>query len=123
MSVTSDIEVKVNRYGSKCPAWCDIDHAHANVHTGGLIDAHISAAMADDLGYPRVALMQGSTERKPDFPPQIHLSALPGFVIVFPEMAGDLANLIQSLAECTPQRLRDLADEIRTAAQIARDTQ
>ena len=115
MSVTPDTETRANRHGSKCPDWCHIDHATPNMHTGRVIDVHISAAMADNLEYPRVNLTQDGVEHGGSVP-QVHVASLGGFVFVSPEMAGDLAGLIQSLADCTPERLRDLADEIRIAA-------
>jgi hypothetical protein len=109
---------RANRHGSKCPDWCHIDHAKVNMYTDSVIDTHISAAMGDDMLWPRVDLTQHSGEFG-DNPPQVHVVNR-GFVFVDPESAADLADLVESLADCTPQRLRDLADEIRVAASVLR---
>ena len=107
---------RANRHGSACPDWCHIDHAKVNEHTGQVIGTHISAAMGDGLEYPRVTLLQDGALR--GNAPQVHVSALPGFVFVSPQAAQDLADLVESLADCSPERIRALADEIRAAAAV-----
>ncbi|HEX7165075.1 MAG TPA: hypothetical protein VF223_28000 [Trebonia sp.] len=112
---------RANRHGSKCPDWCQIDHATPNMHTGRVIDIHMSAAVASGDVEPRVILSQFSSEhgnRAPEV--QVAGVSVPGYVFTSRGMAVHLADLIQSLADCTPQRLRDLADEIRVAASVLR---
>ena len=124
MNTSQQDSPRANRHGSKCPAWCDIDHEHVNVHTGRVIDMHQSAPTSPGGVYPRVILTQYSSEHDTT-PAEVQVSGIlmPGFVFTSPEMAGDLADLIQSLAVCPPRRLRALAQEIRAAAQIARDAE
>lgn len=109
---------RANRHGSVCPAWCDIDHAKPVYSGERPIDTHISATMASGRGCPRVLLTQFSAEFKVDSQPEIQFEGTGGFVAVSAGMAESLAGLVESLADCTPERLRDLADEIRVAASI-----
>ena len=116
MSVTPVSEIRANRHGSACPDWCDIDHAKPVYSGGRPIDTHISVTMASGRGYPRVLLTQFSADFKVDSQPEVQLEGTSGSVAVSAGMAESLANLIESLADCSPERLRDLADEIRVAA-------
>jgi hypothetical protein len=108
---------RANRHGSECPEWCHIDHAAPTALTGRVVDTHISAAMTSGSERPRVDLVQSSSEYG-DRAPEVHVAGIRGFAFASPGMAGDLADLIESLAACTPERLRALADEIRAAASV-----
>ena len=108
---------RANRHGSVCPDWCDIDHAKPVYNGERPIDTHISAPMAPGHGFPRVVVSQFSTVAG-DRAPEVQLQGIAGFVMVSAGMAGDLADLVESLADCTPQRLRELAAEVRAAASV-----
>jgi hypothetical protein len=113
---------RVNRHGSACPGWCQIDHAKLAYNGKRPIDTHISAPMTSDPAFPRVVVTKFSSGAG-DEHPEVQLQGIMGFVMVSAGMAGDLADLVESLAGCTPQRLRELADEVRQAGLILAETE
>jgi hypothetical protein len=103
---------RANRAGSKCPAWCTVDHAK--------IQTHMSDAMTSGpWGEPRVRIVQFADSRYSSEPQAVTVSKTAAFVQLRHSGAKDLADLLEELADgCTPDRLRNLADEVRTAASV-----
>lgn len=108
--------VRVNRLGDVCPAWCTVDHGKLLVADPAVYaDVHSSDVMsARDPSGPSVYVTMDDLSHAV----RVVITEPGGRVAVPPEQAEKLAGLIKALANYTPERLQDLADEVRVAASV-----
>ena len=118
MSVTPDSEIRTNRLGQPCPTWCTTDHDQLVIDGQpkyGFVLGHNSDYMTIDRpGWGAVKVSRYPREEakvRLDGAKQIHLT---------PEQADALAQILEDRNSLSG--IGHLIDELRTAAQIARDT-
>jgi len=114
---------RANRHGSPCPPWCTVDHAKVtDAERGTVIDSHYSAPMTSGgLPWDVTVKVHQHASRYGQGTPQVELIRISDLVLLGPGDADALAGLLDALADCPPERLRELAAEVRAAASIARD--
>ena len=100
---------RTNRDGHPCPSWCVTDHDRFSFHTSETITAEAPRYRSCHVRAIRYATHGG---------PQVQVAA-DGLIRVDAGDAGDLAAIIEQLADATPDEHRELAAVIRkTAADI-----
>ena len=101
---------RTNQAGSTCPPWCTADHAK--------VQSHMSNPTTSGLPQdPLVRIVQWGGSRYSSEQPTVTVTKIAAFVQLRHSDAKDLADLLEELADdCTPDQLRKLADDIRTAA-------
>ena len=115
MSVTPDSEIRTNHLGQPCPTWCTANHDLLLIEGKaefGFLDLHNSDYMASG-GAVVLSRLQRETETK------VRLTG-PRMIRLTPEDAESLAQILEDRHSLSG--IASLIDELRTAAQIARDT-
>lgn len=120
---TQETEQRANRHGSQCPHWCSIDHARVlDGKPGRMMDSHFSDPMTSGaLPWDVKVKLYQHADRYGEDKPKVELIAMCSMLLVDPQDAVDLAELLDSLANEPPARLRELADQVRAAAAILQE--
>lgn len=102
---------RANQAGNPCPPWCTTDHAK--------IQTHMSDPMTSGLPWEsRVRIVQSASSYRSERP-TVSVSKIAATVLLDHSDAEGLAGLLEELADgCTPDQLRELADEVRAAASV-----
>lgn len=105
---------RTNVLGNPCPDWCTTNHVTQD-HT---INLHISDPIASKtLERARVRFTQDGSDRYRRAHPQVSVVKGTAVLQLSHAQSEGLADLLRELADgCTPDVLRELADEVDTAA-------
>jgi hypothetical protein len=111
--------IRTNRAGHPCPPWCEADHDKPIGKSGVFVSHHSTEVppISFPAGYVIASAYQDGFS---DAPPQIWIGSLNGPpMFIDPGHAASLAALAEMLAGATPEQHRELAAQIRKAADIA----
>lgn len=111
MTSSDTQEIRASRDGDPCPAWCDVDH-HTRSSAVPIHIGHVSAPAAWNAYVQLVAHPWAAR-------PEVWATTVHGYAAVSLHQAGDLARLLEELADVEPARLREMAAEVRAAAATA----
>lgn len=117
---------RANARGNPCPLWCTADHAR-EIAPGIFWMTHESdplifpVTLPEDPTEPQVTIFKSGYQEEQQ--PGVKVRAGFGRVHVPADVAGDLAALLDAVAGMSAAEARDLADQVRAAAEMLEDGQ